>query len=74
MPDSAATYTGAGVGEIAPFMLSAPARALTAVGEGATKILPASMQGGTLAKILSGAAQGGTVGALQPVTTVPSQP
>ena len=64
VPDSIASYAGATVGEIAPFMLSGPSKALSYVGdlakvEKAPALLNAAFRGG---------AQGLAIGAAQPVS------
>ena len=64
VPDSAASYAGATIGEVAPFMLSAPAKALSYVGDLA-KIEKAPALANAL---LRGGAQGAAIGAVQPVS------
>ncbi len=71
VPNSAASYTGAVAGEVAPFLLDAPVKGLQAIGD-AAKVLPdASGWLGSASRFgnaaLSGAAQGATVAAAQPV-------
>lgn len=63
VPNSVASYAGATVGEIAPFMLSGPSKALSYIGdlakvEKAPALLNAALRGG---------AQGAVIGAAQPV-------
>lgn len=71
VPNSAASYAGAVMGEVAPFVLDAPVKGLQAIGD-AAKVLPdASGWLGAASRfgnrVLSGAAQGTTVAAAQPV-------
>lgn len=66
VPTNAGTITGAAVGEIAPFLLSAPARILGYAGEKAAGLLPKAPQ--LLRRMMSGGAQGAALGVLQPVT------
>lgn len=71
VPDGGAANAGALVGEVAPFMVEAPVKALNWLGKGAEaaaqKFLPQSIAnvGG---KIASGGTQGAAVAATQPVT------
>lgn len=65
-PDGAAATTGAAVGEIAPWLVAGPARALGAVGERAAALIPKASDG--VRRFASLAAQGGVLGASQPVT------
>jgi hypothetical protein len=69
-PNTPAAYSGAAMGEVAPWLLEAPAKGLQTVGNIATRYLPESLP--LLRKIVSGAVQGGTVAATQPVTSGPS--
>lgn len=62
---NAMSYAGAVGGEVLPFMAAAPAKILGAVGQGASRLLPASAP--VLRKVASGAAQGAAIGAVQPV-------
>ena len=64
VPDSVASYAGATVGEIAPFMLEAPAKALSYIGDLA-KIEKAPALVNT---ILRGGAQGAALGLAQPIS------
>lgn len=66
-----AAYTGAAAGEVAPWLLEAPAKGLQTAGNIVTKYLPESMP--LLRKIVSGGVQGGIVGSTQPVTTPTAQ-
>jgi hypothetical protein len=66
VPTNAMTVTGAAVGEVAPFLLAAPARTLAYVGEKAASLIPRAPQ--LLQRMASGAAQGGLMGMVQPVT------
>jgi len=64
VPNNLASYAGATVGEIAPFMLEAPAKGLSYIGDLA-KVEKASPLVNTL---LRGGAQGAVIGAAQPVS------
>ena len=64
VPDSVASYAGATIGEVAPFMLEAPAKALSYIGNLA-KIEKAPALANAL---LRGGAQGAAIGAVQPVS------
>lgn len=66
VPNSPQAYTGATIGEVAPWLLSAPSKALEMVGEGTTKYLPKMLE--KLSPYIKGAAQGGTIAATAPVT------
>ena len=69
-PNSGGAYAGAAVGEVLPFLVGAPARALEGVssfvGNRVAGALP-KILAPTGAKIAGGAAQGAVVGATQPV-------
>lgn len=69
-PNTPAAYFGAGAGEVAPFLFSAPAKGLgmlgDAVGSRVASKLPQAVQPVT-ARAISGATQGAAVGAAQPV-------
>jgi hypothetical protein len=65
-PDGVGATMGAVAGEVAPFLVSGPARALNAVGERVAGLLP---EGAALSrKLASFGAQGAVMGATQPVT------
>jgi hypothetical protein len=72
VPNNIASYIGATIGNVAPFLFEAPAKALSYIGD-AAKVLPKAS--GFLGKAsnlgneaLSGAVQGGLIGATAPVT------
>lgn len=65
-PDNAFTYGGAAVGQVAPFLVGAGAKALQYVGGKAASLLPQAAT--TSRAVASGVAQGGLLGAVQPVT------
>lgn len=76
-PDSAASYTGAALGEIAPFLVSGGASDLLKTGGDAVtnsvtnagaRIFPQSVAN-VAGKVAGGAAQGAAVGAVAPVTS-----
>lgn len=69
IPNSAASYAGATAGEIAPWLLEAPAKGLQAVSNLA-KYIPESLP--LVRRIASGALQGGAIAATQPVTDTTS--
>lgn len=64
VPDSIASYAGATVGEIAPFMLEAPAKALSYIGD-LSKIEKAPA---LVNALLRGGSQGAALGLIQPVS------
>lgn len=69
VPNSVAAYAGAAAGEVAPFLLSGPARALDAVGDLAAAATKRVAGGGKLvANVARGGAQGAAVGAASPVS------
>jgi hypothetical protein len=67
-PDSAGAYTGATLGEVAPFLLSGIPRALQAAGDTVASQVP-NWAGKLGSAIASGATQGAIVGGAQPVTS-----
>jgi len=69
VPNSPAAYAGATAGEIAPWLLEAPAKGVQTIGNIASKIVPEAFP--VLRRIVSGVAQGGAVAATQPVTSGP---
>lgn len=70
VPNTPAAYAGATAGEVAPWLLEAPAKGLQTAGNVVSRLLPESLP--FLRKLVSGATQGGVVAATQPVTSGPS--
>jgi hypothetical protein len=70
VPNSNAAYAGAAVGEVAPWLMAGPAKALTSIGEAAsTGAARLPWIGGKITQAAAGgAAQGLVMGAAQPVT------
>jgi len=71
VPNTPAAYAGAAAGEVAPWLIEAPAKALQTTGNIVSKIVPESLP--LIRKIVSGGVQGGVVGSTQPVTTPTAQ-
>lgn len=63
--DNVSSYLGAGMGEVLPWMVGAPAKAINAIGQGATNVLSRAPR--VLQRMGSGAAQGAAVSLAQPV-------
>lgn len=68
-PNSASAYAGAASGELAPFLLGGPTRALDAVGDLATSATRRVIGGSKLlSNVARGSAQGATVSTVSPVS------
>lgn len=69
-PDNAASYAGATVGTIAPFLTSATTKGLQFVGDQAASLVPKVLGNAAplIPRIVSGAAQGTTLALASPVT------
>lgn len=65
-PDNGASYAGAALGEVAPFVYGAGAKAIQGIGNKGAE-LASMLLGKKAAMAAGGAAQGAAVGALQPV-------
>jgi hypothetical protein len=65
-PDNPASYAGAAVGTLAPFVGTGAARGLQAAGDLVASVLP-SRSAAILPKVVSGATQGAVLGAASPV-------
>lgn len=66
-PNSPSAYTGATVGEVAPFAVSGVTQGIQSVGNAAMKLMPTSL-GKFIPQAIGGAAQGATIATAQPVT------
>lgn len=68
-PNSPGTYIGAGMGELAPFVVGGEFSAGAKLGQAADAATSFAKGSPTLQRILSGVLQGGAIGANQPVTS-----